>query len=337
MSAPTAETPNETCGECGFGGSLFSDADVVSTLQLQPAIWDAAIEGLDSTICHQRPDQVACWSIAELFEHVRLVAFGNRFAIDSAINEPGVDLGDPPPVDFSELPATFDFDALKAALSSETGALASRLSELETSEWDNAVTTEGITRTVRWHARHTAHEFHHHLGDIGRVRLLIGHGPSPEVGQITQLNTSGGGVPKNAVDHARIGLTGMSGDDQNDSVHHGRPFQALCLWSEDVLAALRDEGHPIEAGFAGENITVSGITWAELRPGTRIIVGDIPLLITAHAVPCAKNAAWFVDRNFRRMDHPKHPGWSRLYAVPLASGELRPGDRVEISAEPPHG
>ena len=39
--------------------------------------------------------------------------------------------------------------------------------------------------------------------------------------------------------------------------------------------------------------------------------------ISSHATPCAKNAGWFGDRQFRRIDHDEHPGWSRLYATVL--------------------
>ena len=62
----------------------------------------------------------------------------------------------------------------------------------------------------------------------------------------------------------RRGLTG-----KHDRLHHGRPLQAVCLWSQDVIDALRDEGHPIRAGAAGENLTVSGIDWDTIRPGVR--------------------------------------------------------------------
>jgi len=97
-----------------------------------------------------------------------------------------------------------------------------------------------------------------------------------------------------------------------------------------VIEALQVEGHPIAPGFAGENITVSGITWADLRPGSRIDIGPLRLLISAHAIPCAKNAAWFADRDFTRIDHQANPGWSRLYAIPLNSATVAVGDSVVV-------
>ena len=97
-----------------------------------------------------------------------------------------------------------------------------------------------------------------------------------------------------------------------------------------MIAALRADGHPIGAGNAGENITVAGLDWAALRPGVRIDIGPVPMLISAHAVPCSKNAQWFSDRDFNRILHDQHPGSSRLYATPLDSGDVTVGDRVTV-------
>ena len=97
---------------------------------------------------------------------------------------------------------------------------------------------------------------------------------------------------------------------------------------DDVMEALRAEGHTIQPGWAGENITVEGIDWSRLRPGSRVEVGDIPVLITAHAVPCSKIADGFTDRNFNRVLHERHPGFSRLYGTPLGSGVIEVGDTV---------
>jgi MOSC domain-containing protein YiiM len=54
------------------------------------------------------------------------------------------------------------------------------------------------------------------------------------------------------------------------------------------------------------------------------------MLISAHAVPCAKNGQWFNDRIFNRILHSEHPGSSRLYAIPLGSGEVSIGDPVTV-------
>jgi MOSC domain-containing protein YiiM len=107
-------------------------------------------------------------------------------------------------------------------------------------------------------------------------------------------------------------------------------LQALCLWSQEVIDALRTEGHPIYPGAAGENLTIGGIDWRTMRPGVRVQVGDVLTEISAFATPCAKNAQWFTGGTFRRIDHNLHPGSSRAYAWVLEGGTVAPGDTVIV-------
>ena len=176
----------------------------------------------------------------------------------------------------------------------------------------------------------TAHHGLHTVAEIGAIRAAIGAGPRPGNGEVTGLHLSNGGVPKTAVELVDVTASGVAGDVQNNRIHHGRPLQALCLWSADVIAALNEEGHPITPGVAGENITVSGIDWASLGPGSKITVARIPVLLSAYAVPCSKVGPGFIDNNFRRILHTEHDGWSRLYGIPLGSGKLSIGDGVSV-------
>ncbi|HEX7166009.1 MAG TPA: MOSC domain-containing protein [Acidimicrobiales bacterium] len=152
---------------------------------------------------------------------------------------------------------------------------------------------------------------------------------------VVQLNVSGGGVPKLPVPEIVVEpVTGVVGDVQNERKHHGRPWQALCLWSIEVIDALYDEGHPIGAGAAGENVTIEGLDWATILPGVQLRIGSgddaVVAEITAFAIPCKKNAQWFRDGDFTRILHDKHPGWSRMYAAVIQGGVVRPGDTVEV-------
>jgi len=136
-------------------------------------------------------------------------------------------------------------------------------------------------------------------------------------------------VPKLALDRAEVGYGGVLGDRQATRAHHGRPWQALCLWSREVIDHLRAEGHPIDAGSAGENVTVAGLDWAEVRPGARLRLGTVLCQVTAFAVPCKQNAQWFSDRDFNRIHHRNGP-ISRVYAVVLEPGVVCPGDTVQL-------
>ena len=114
------------------------------------------------------------------------------------------------------------------------------------------------------------HHLWHGLVSIADVRRAADDAVLRQHGVVDQLNASGGGVPKTAVDAAVIGVRGVDGDTQATRLHHGRPWQALCLWSGDVIASLAADGHPIAPGNAGENITISGFDWGSLRGGTVI-------------------------------------------------------------------
>jgi MOSC domain-containing protein YiiM len=153
-------------------------------------------------------------------------------------------------------------------------------------------------------------------------------------GRIHQINVSHGGVPKLPVETAFINVRGVLGDEQADRKHHGRPEQALCLYSLEVIEAFQTEGHPIHPGSVGENLTITGIAWSTLAEGRRVRVGDsVVAQLTFPATPCAKNARWFEDRDYDRMDHDLHPGSSRWYAKVLAGGPIAVGDRVELVDE----
>ena len=97
-----------------------------------------------------------------------------------------------------------------------------------------------------------------------------------------------------------------------------------------MIGDLQVEGHPIGPGLAGENITLRGVDWPSVRPGTMVRIGGVLIEISAYAVPCAKNSGWFVDGDFRRMSHEDHPGWSRLYAWVREPGRIAVGDTVLV-------
>ena len=156
------------------------------------------------------------------------------------------------------------------------------------------------------------------------------------MGRVHQINTSNGGVPKLPIAHAVIDESGVVGDVQADRAHHGHPEQALCLFSLEVIDALRAEGHPIEAGSAGENITVTGIDWGLVVPGTQMTIGPVEIEVTHYTTPCAKNARWFIDGKFNRMHANKHPGESRVYARVLQGGAIATGDPVALVGSSDH-
>lgn len=181
----------------------------------------------------------------------------------------------------------------------------------------------------------STHAVVHHLHDVAAARREA-HEFEPMVGRIESLQASGGGVPKASIPLAEIGLDGVVGDVQGNRKHHGRPWQAVCLYSSDLLSVLRSEGHPIEAGGTGENITISGIDWERMRGGLTITIagtsGDIVMRTSSPAAPCHKIGDCFVERHWNRIDHVERPGWARWYSSVLVGGAVAPGDTVTITA-----
>ena len=167
------------------------------------------------------------------------------------------------------------------------------------------------------------HRLWHGLSAAGRADCA---GTPSVTGVVEQVSVSPGGVPKLPVLRAAVTAQGVSGDKQATRKHHGRPWQAVCLWSAEVVDALAADGHPIGYGSAGENLTVRGLPWASVRPGARLLVGSALVEVTAYAIPCRKNAQWFADGRFRRMAQEVSPGRSRVYARVVVDGVVAPGD-----------
>jgi MOSC domain-containing protein YiiM len=149
-------------------------------------------------------------------------------------------------------------------------------------------------------------------------------------GRIVQINVSPGGVPKRPVPRARVTRAGIDGDAHRDMVHHGGPDRALCLFALEQIETLQAEGHPVEPGALGENLTVSGLDWPAVQPEDFFRLGDEVLVqITRYTSPCLNVRAAFLDGAYSRVSQKRHPGWSRVYARVLVPGEIAAGDPVE--------
>ena len=146
-----------------------------------------------------------------------------------------------------------------------------------------------------------------------------------------------GGVPKPTVPSLRVTVNGCVGDRQRDLKHHGGPTRALCIWSREVLLALRDEGHPVRPGDVGENVLVQGLPFSELAAGDVLELGAVRARLTGPAPPCRTISAAFTSGTFRSIDAKRHPERTRWYAEVEAEGELHPGDAVVLRKAEPTG
>ncbi|MFN2637240.1 MAG: MOSC domain-containing protein [Gemmatimonadaceae bacterium] len=153
-----------------------------------------------------------------------------------------------------------------------------------------------------------------------------------QTGRLASINTSLGGVPKMRVTAAQVSRFGLQNDSQNNKKLHGGPERAVCVYSLERIRALQSEGHPIGIGTAGENLTLEGIDWGLVVPGTKARIGQAVLLeIASFTSPCKTIKNSFREGKFARISEKLHPGWSRVYARVIKEGEIRVGDTVEIA------
>ncbi len=322
--------------ECGFRAERWTDQDVVTTSRIFRELWLGVVEGLEPASVQIVPDAT------HRDEGPRTSIIASAWQARDAAVDGLLDIDER--ADGERLPAEFvdglcdtcdeaDLQVVLERLGLAGALLHLRLKGLEPNPWDPDVAAA---------ARQVVHEVQHHLHTAGRTRHALGLGVATASGTVVALSRSDGGVPKLPVDSLEIGWSGAAGDAQNERQHHGRPFQALCLYSAEVIEALQAEGHPIGFGSTGENLSVRGLDWANLRPGALVRIsgdagtGDADAVIaeiSSYATPCAKNASFFRDRHFRRMDQDEHPGWSRLYATILRPGRITTGAVIEV--EPP--
>ena len=102
----------------------------------------------------------------------------------------------------------------------------------------------------------------------------------------------------------------------------------MSIFSLERITQLREEGHPIGVGTAGENFTIEGIDWSNLEVGMKIRLGSTIILLSEPCAPCNKIGGSFQDRNFSRVDHEKEEGWSRWSASVIEEGIVSVGDSV---------
>jgi len=159
----------------------------------------------------------------------------------------------------------------------------------------------------------------------------LGHIGGSLSGRLESIQVSNGGVPKLGVAHpVRIGANGLEGDRQRDLRYHGGPDRAVCLLAQEIIDGLRANGHPIDRGTTGENLTISGVEWSLVQTGARLAIGEVVLEITEPAQPCKNLVGSFSDGDFSRLSAKLHPGRTRMYARVIQPGVVQPGDAVSL-------
>jgi MOSC domain-containing protein YiiM len=273
-----------------LGPYEFSDTDAHRTFALLGDLWDHMTHGISE---------------------VPLAACGEALAVAEALQE------------MMDLPGHHTTNGHQnpldpAAISAQLRAVGARASEHWTAGgWGSGEVTAALESA--WVGLRGLSV---HLRNAG----LFG---SEQIGRVAQINVSGGGVPKLPVDAVAVDYAGIIGDTQASRQHHGRPWQALCLWSSEAIEALQAEGHPIQPGSAGENLTISGLEWSGIRPGMLLQIGEVFSEISCYTMPCTKIGGEFSDRDHARIDYRRGPA-SRVYATVVVPGRIATGDVVTV-------
>lgn len=323
----------ETCAECGFDATRWLVRDASTLVAEMGDWWRMATVGIDADVLNARPAP-GVWSALEYGVHISFVLAMHRIGIEMITSQDGVVLPavpDGPGASADNAGANLDPDAVLADLEREGAALAATAAGVDRAAWRHVgMLSGGGPIQAQAALLHAAHDASHHQMDVSRGLAALGAGAPRQQGTVVRVNTSDGGIPKASIGRADVSHRGLAGDRQALRKHHGRPFQALCLWSTEVIASLAAEGHPIEAGCAGENLTIEGLDWSLLRAGAVLQVGSVVAELSFPATPCKKQRPWFVGGDFRRIAWERHPDAVRWYAWVRRPGHIAEGDAVHV-------
>ncbi len=143
-------------------------------------------------------------------------------------------------------------------------------------------------------------------------------------GSLVQLNVSKGGMPKRPVLFAHVSRNGIEGDKQRDLRYHGGPDRAVCIYSEELYAWLREEGIGLENGAVGENFTTRGVDLDALAVGDQLRVGECLIEITDVRTPCRNLLQWHPEL-LKRIK-----GRSGWVAKVIEEAVVKSGDEITV-------
>lgn len=127
-----------------------------------------------------------------------------------------------------------------------------------------------------------------------------------------------------------LGSRNLSGDGQADSVHHGGPDKAVCVYPACHYPFWRDELHQpaMQCGAFGENFTVDGLTEADVCIGDVWRVGDATVQVSQPRQPCWKLARrWNIKDLALRVQQHGRTGW---YLRVLVEGFVASGVAITL-------
>lgn len=138
------------------------------------------------------------------------------------------------------------------------------------------------------------------------------------------------GITKSAVwGGSWFGETGLEGDGQGDTEHHGGPDKAVCVYALEHYPYWEERlGTGLEPGAFGENFSAEGLVETEVRIGDVYRVGTAVAQVSQPRVPCFKLAARHGEKELALW--VGETGLTGFYLRCLEPGEVRGGDGISL-------
>jgi len=144
------------------------------------------------------------------------------------------------------------------------------------------------------------------------------------------------GGAKRPVERAMLRSLGFDGDGQGDTVNHGGPDKAVCVYPLDHYVHWeRELGRDIGPGAFSENLTVSGALETEVCIGDVFRVGEAAVQVSMPRTPCGKLAAKNGERLFAKW--VAQSGYTGFYMRVISEGMVAADDCFERVERHPDG
>lgn len=145
------------------------------------------------------------------------------------------------------------------------------------------------------------------------------------------------GIMKLPVDGAlRLSALGFEGDGVGDLKHHGGPDKAVCVYGVEQAAYwARELGRDLGPAPFGENLSVTGMSEAEVCIGDTFRLGSATVQASQPRQPCKTLAARHGIADF--VKRVVDSGRTGFYLRVLVEGEVRAGDALELAERDPLG
>ncbi|MDB4778281.1 MOSC domain-containing protein [bacterium] len=159
---------------------------------------------------------------------------------------------------------------------------------------------------------------------------------SVQVGKIASYKNAKGkewtsAIKKSRVDgFVQVEKDHIAGDQQADLKHHGGLDKAVLAYSSNHFAEWnRSLGrNDVDAGWFGENLTISGLSESEVCVGDTVRIGTCTLQVSQPRQPCWKlSRFWNVPELAVLVQKTGRTGW---YLRVVDEGNLSAGDALEL-------